>query len=151
MTISVTDANSHVQKLVSVVKMAAMLEVCTTEERRTVVRFVWTKGLNAKDIHKEMFPVYVGKCLSRKAVHSWIEKRGRRCADDEEIDTEVRKWLRQQSKDFWVRRTDKVMGEMLSVVEDMSRSKCFYLYVLYPLMTYLLTLPRTLFHNAAGR
>jgi hypothetical protein len=27
-----------------------------------------------KDINKEMFPVYGGKCLSRKAVHKWIEK-----------------------------------------------------------------------------
>jgi hypothetical protein len=35
---------------------------------------LWAKRLNAKDIHKEMFPVYGGKCLSRKAVHNWIEK-----------------------------------------------------------------------------
>jgi myo-inositol catabolism protein IolC len=48
-----------------------------------------------------MFPVYGGKCLSRKAVHNWVEKfsQGRsKFADDE---TEVRKWLRQQSKDFY--------------------------------------------------
>jgi hypothetical protein len=32
------------------------------------------KGLNAKDIHKERFPVHGGKCLSRKAVHNWVEK-----------------------------------------------------------------------------
>jgi transposase len=32
------------------------------------------KELNAKDIHKAMFPVYGGKCLSRKAVHNWVEK-----------------------------------------------------------------------------
>jgi hypothetical protein len=30
------------------------------------------KRLNAKDIHKEMFAVYGGKCLSRKAVHSGV-------------------------------------------------------------------------------
>jgi hypothetical protein len=30
--------------------------------------FLWAKGLSAKDINKEMFPVYGGKCLSRKAV-----------------------------------------------------------------------------------
>jgi hypothetical protein len=30
------------------------------------------KWLCAKDIHKEMFPVYDGKCLSRKAVHNWV-------------------------------------------------------------------------------
>jgi transposase len=32
------------------------------------------KRLNAKDTHKEMFPVYSGKCLSHKAVHNWVEK-----------------------------------------------------------------------------
>jgi hypothetical protein len=61
---------------------------------------LWAKGLTAKDIHREIFPVYVGKCLSRKAFHNWAEKRGKRFADDEEIETEVRKWLRQQSEDF---------------------------------------------------
>jgi hypothetical protein len=30
------------------------------------------KGLNAKDIYKEMFPVYGGKCLSSKAIHIWV-------------------------------------------------------------------------------
>jgi hypothetical protein len=33
---------------------------------------LWAKGLNAKDIHKEMFPVYGGKCLSHKGVHNWV-------------------------------------------------------------------------------
>jgi hypothetical protein len=45
----------------------------------------WAKGLNAKGIHKEMFPVYGGKCLSRKAVHSWVKKFSEGClkvADD---------------------------------------------------------------------
>jgi hypothetical protein len=36
--------------------------------------FLWGKGLNAKDIDKEKFPVGGGKCLSNKAVHNWIEK-----------------------------------------------------------------------------
>jgi hypothetical protein len=35
---------------------------------------LWEKGLNAKNIHKEMFPVYSGKCLLRKVVHNWVEK-----------------------------------------------------------------------------
>jgi hypothetical protein len=34
--------------------------------------FWWAEGLDAKDIHKEMFPVYGGKCLSYKAVHSLV-------------------------------------------------------------------------------
>jgi hypothetical protein len=54
--------------------MVALLQDCATEEQRSVVLFLWAKGLSAKDIHKEMFPVYSGKCLSRKAVHNWVEK-----------------------------------------------------------------------------
>jgi hypothetical protein len=50
--------------------MANMLEEYTTEEQNSVVRFLWVKGLNAKDIHKAMFHVCGVKCLSRKAVHN---------------------------------------------------------------------------------
>jgi hypothetical protein len=35
----------------------------TTEEQRSVVRFLWAKGHNSKDIHKETFPVYGRECL----------------------------------------------------------------------------------------
>jgi transposase len=41
---------------------------------RSVVRTLCAEGLSAKNIHKEMFPVYGGKCLSRKAVHNYVEK-----------------------------------------------------------------------------
>jgi hypothetical protein len=47
--------------------------------------FWWAKELSAKDIHKEMFPVYGGKYSSRKAVHNWVEKffqRPSKVADD---------------------------------------------------------------------
>jgi hypothetical protein len=33
-------------------------------------------------------------------VHNYFEKRGKRFSDDEEVETEEWKWLRQQSKDF---------------------------------------------------
>jgi hypothetical protein len=45
-----------------------------------------------KDIHKEMFHVYDGKCFSRKAVHNWVEKyfQGRsKVADDARPRAEV--------------------------------------------------------------
>jgi hypothetical protein len=32
--------------------MVTVLEVYTTEEKRSVVPLLWAKGLNAKDIHK---------------------------------------------------------------------------------------------------
>jgi hypothetical protein len=66
---------------------------------------------------KKCFPVYSGKCLSLKAVHNWVKKfsEGRsEVADDE---TEMRKWLRQESKDFYaagfdalVKRWDKCIN-----------------------------------------
>jgi hypothetical protein len=54
---------------------ATAFKECTTEEQRSPVRFLflWEKERNAKDIHTEMFHVYVGKCLSCKAVHNWVE------------------------------------------------------------------------------
>jgi hypothetical protein len=56
--------------------MATVLGVCTTEEQRSGVRFFVgkKKKLNPKDIQKEMFPVYCGKCLSHEAVHNWVQK-----------------------------------------------------------------------------
>jgi hypothetical protein len=42
--------------------MATALEVDTTEEHRSGVRFLWANALNAKDIHKKMFPLYGRKC-----------------------------------------------------------------------------------------
>jgi hypothetical protein len=62
------------------------------------VRFLWAKGLNAKEIYKEIFLVYRGKCFSCKAVHNRVEQRDKSFSDDEEVETEVRKRLRQLSK-----------------------------------------------------
>jgi hypothetical protein len=52
--------------------------------------------------------------LWRKALHNWLEKR---FADDEEVEIKVRKWMRQQSKDFYaagfdalVKRWEKCMN-----------------------------------------
>jgi hypothetical protein len=61
----------------------------STQEQRSVVRFLWEKGLHAKDIHKEMFPVYSRKCLSCKAVHNWGKKHGKRFTNNKEVETEV--------------------------------------------------------------
>jgi hypothetical protein len=54
--------------------METMLEECTTKGKHSVVDFLWAKGLSAKDIYKEMFPVHDGKCVLRKAAHNWIQK-----------------------------------------------------------------------------
>jgi hypothetical protein len=54
--------------------MTTMLEEYITEELRSVVLFLCAKGLNEKDIHKKMFPVYGGKCFSSKSVDNWVDK-----------------------------------------------------------------------------
>jgi hypothetical protein len=56
-----------------------------------------------------MFPVYGEKCLARKGVHNLVDKfsQGRsKVADDEK---EVRKWLWQQSEDFYAADFDTVV------------------------------------------
>jgi hypothetical protein len=40
MTVQIIDAHAHVQRLDSVIKMAAMLEECITEDLVSVVRFM---------------------------------------------------------------------------------------------------------------
>jgi hypothetical protein len=68
-----------------------------------------------------MLPVYGGKCLSRK-----MFRFGRkRFADDEDVETEARKWLRQQTKNFYaagfdalVKRLDKCISVDGGYVED---------------------------------
>jgi hypothetical protein len=74
--------------------------------------FCEEKGLNSKDIHKEMFPIYGGKCLSRKAVHNWVanvslttKRLKRRC--EEVAGTTVKRLLGCR-----FRRTGKAMGQV---------------------------------------
>jgi hypothetical protein len=43
--------------LVSVVKMATVFGDYTTEKQLSVVRFLWAKELNAKNIHGEVFSI----------------------------------------------------------------------------------------------
>jgi hypothetical protein len=66
------------------------------------LHFLWAKELDAKYIHKKMFPVYCAKCLSRKVVRNWVKKfsQGRsKVAGDArpghlvEIVTEATVWL----------------------------------------------------------
>jgi hypothetical protein len=55
---------AHVQKLVSLVKITAV----------SCAFFFMGKRAQCKRYLQDIFPVYGGKCLSRKAVHNWIEK-----------------------------------------------------------------------------
>jgi hypothetical protein len=47
-TVQVADAHAHVKRLVSVVNMETVLEECTTEQQRSVVRFFVGKRTQCK-------------------------------------------------------------------------------------------------------
>jgi len=69
--------------------MAAPLNTCTTIEQRGVVRFLWAKGMAAKDIHREMLPIYGEHCLSRQATLQNNIFRGERFPDDYAVERAV--------------------------------------------------------------
>jgi hypothetical protein len=73
MTAQVADMDAHVQRLISVVTIGTIFEDYYRKATFCCV-FLWAKGVNAVDIHKEVPPIYGGKCLSCKAVHNWVEK-----------------------------------------------------------------------------
>jgi hypothetical protein len=108
---------------------------CTTELHRSVVRFLWAKELSVKGTHKEISPVYGRKCLTRKAVHNWVEN-----VPNVSLMTYRLKWRcgnGQQSKRL--PRCGFRCDGTSTLVEDMSRNKCLprfgyrMFYVLYPL------------------
>jgi hypothetical protein len=69
------------------------------------------KGLDVKDIRKEMFAVYGGKCLSRKAVHNWIEIFAQGLvADDARPGAEVAETFCAADSDALAKRCDKCIS-----------------------------------------
>jgi hypothetical protein len=96
--------------------MATAHEAYNTEEQRSVVRILWTKGLIAKDIYKEICPVYGGKCR----VKGFPTESRNSLKDVRKSQMMKRKWLRQQSKyfDAVVKRYDKCIIPNLLLVSD---------------------------------
>jgi hypothetical protein len=77
--------------------------------------FLWTKRLNAKDIYKEIVPVYGEKYLSRKAVHNCAEKisqRHSKVADDARPGAEVAEITVKRFLGCRFRDTGKAMGQV---------------------------------------
>jgi hypothetical protein len=59
MIVQVADTHAHVQRLVSVVKMETVLELCTTEKQRSVVRLLWAKGYSQRNVSCLLWEVFV--------------------------------------------------------------------------------------------
>jgi hypothetical protein len=67
------------------------------------------KMTQCKGHSQSNFSCLLWKCLSCNAVHNLVEKRGNRFADDKEAEVEVRKWLKQQSKEFYATGFDALV------------------------------------------
>jgi hypothetical protein len=107
--------------------------------------FLWAKGLNAKYIDRNMFSVYVGKCLSRKAVHNWVEKfsQGRsKVADDARPGAGVAEATVKRLLCCGFRRTGKAMRQVYQCLWRICRIS-HGLRFIYQFVTYLLTLLRS--------
>ena len=80
------------------------MNTCTTIEQRGVMRFFFgggAKEMAAKDIHKEVLPMYAEHCLSRQAVPNWVQKfsEGRTTIEDERRVGRIT--FRQQPQEFY--------------------------------------------------
>jgi hypothetical protein len=64
-----------------------------------------------KDIHRKMFPVYGGNCLSPKAAYNWVKKFSEELLDVADVETEVREWLREQPKDLYAAGFDALIKQ----------------------------------------
>jgi len=54
--------------------MAVPLATCTTEEQRSVIRFLSSEGVKPIEIHRRMKVQYGDACLSLQQVYEWTRK-----------------------------------------------------------------------------
>jgi hypothetical protein len=94
---------------------------CNTEDQRSGLRFCGQKD--------SMQSIFINKCFLFKVGSVCRLKRfnlGGKCfADDEEIETEVQKWLRQQSRDFYADGFDALVkrwDKCIMLMEDLSKN-----------------------------
>jgi hypothetical protein len=122
--------HAHVRRLVSVVKMATVLEECTTEEQRSVMLFLCAqKGSMGRIFVNKCFLFTVGSVCRVKRFATTSRSSLKNVRKSQMMPDQVWKWLRQESKDFYAADFDALLkdGSSASVlVEDMSRNKCFF-------------------------
>jgi hypothetical protein len=99
--------------------------------------FLWAKGLNVKDIHKEMFLVYSGKCLPPKTVHNWVASLSlmKRWGSDWDNSLRVPRIVRAMGQVYHCWR--RICREIYVSPPQGSNITCYFW---YPFFTYFLTL-----------
>ena len=66
--------------------MSALLSVCTKEEQRSVIRFLWAESVEGAEIHARLCTQYGDNAFPRRSVYEWVEmfKNGRTSVMDAE-------------------------------------------------------------------
>jgi hypothetical protein len=54
--------------------MAAPLSVCTKEEQRSVIRFLWSDGVSGAELNRRLSAQYGNSVLPQRSVYEWTEK-----------------------------------------------------------------------------
>jgi hypothetical protein len=97
--------------------MATVLEECTIEEHHSVVRF-YVQKYSMQNIFIKKFSLFmVGSVCRVKRFTTWSRNSLKDVRKSQTMANQVRKWLRQQSKDFYaagfdalVKRWDKCIS-----------------------------------------
>jgi len=90
--------------------MSTRLSVCTKEEQRKFIRFLWAEGLKGAENHPSLCTQYGDNALPRRSVNKWIEmfKNCRRFAADDEVKGSVHDWLRSHAPTFFSNNIKKL-------------------------------------------
>jgi hypothetical protein len=54
--------------------MATPLAVCTKEEQRAVIRFLWSEGVSGVEIHRRPSKQYGNSALPRRSVYEYCQR-----------------------------------------------------------------------------
>jgi hypothetical protein len=101
------DAHSHAQRLVSVAKWGPYLRSVLLKNSVLLCVFGGEKDL-IQSVFIKKYLLFAVRRACRVKRFSLI---GKRFSHDEDVQTEVRKWLRQQSKDFFASGIDAVVKQ----------------------------------------
>jgi len=73
LTLTLAGPHPHYVSSYWAVNMSARLAVCTKEEQRSVIRFMWAEGVKGAKIHARLCTQYGYNALPRRSVYEWTE------------------------------------------------------------------------------
>ena len=86
----------------------------STEEQRSVIRFLVAEGVKHSEIHEGMLKVYRNHCFLFGPLKEAL--RGKKFGSNEEVKIHVQNWLRQQPTEFYARGIRKLSLIHISIL-----------------------------------